>query len=127
MVPLRVLDDVPEHRRVRVPQAGAGLRALAERFGRVGAVSEPWGGGVEAVGGGSLDQFGQDGVLGLEIEVEAPPQDTDVATPIARFWSSVGDSAARLGSCRKPPVARYTLSGKGCRDSAAQGGLPSHM
>jgi hypothetical protein len=99
MVALPVLDDGPEHRRVRVSQAGAGLRALAERFGRVGEVSEPWGGGVEALDDGSLDQFAQDGVLGVEVEVEveAPPQDTDVATPSARFWSSAGDSAARLG------------------------------
>src|ERR1035437_7758009 len=95
MVALPVLDDGPEHRRVRVSQAGAGLRALAERFGRVGEVSEPWEGGVEALDDGSLDQFAQDGVLGVEVEV--PPQDTDVATPSARFWSSAGDSAARLG------------------------------
>ncbi len=60
------LDDGPEHRRARVPRAGAGLRALAERFGRVGGVSEPWGGGVEAPGDGSLDQFGEDGVLGAK-------------------------------------------------------------
>jgi hypothetical protein len=52
MVALPVLDDGPEHKRVRVPQAGAGLRALAERFGRVDGVSEPWGGGVEALGDG---------------------------------------------------------------------------
>src|ERR1019366_581914 len=99
MVALPVLDDGPEHRRVRVSQAGAGLRALAERFGRVGEVSEPWEGGVEALDDGSLDQFAQEGVLGVEVEVEVevPPQDTDVATPSARFWSSAGDSAARLG------------------------------
>src|ERR1019366_1577795 len=88
IVPLPVLDDGPEHRRVRIPRAGAGLRGLADRLRRVDGVSEPWGGGVEGLGDGSLDQFGQDGVLG--VEVDAPPQDTDVATPIVRFWPSAG-------------------------------------
>src|ERR1039458_10252942 len=99
MVALPVLDDGPEHRRVRVSQAGARLLYIGERFGGVGEVSEPWEGGVEALDDGSLDQFAQDGVLGVEVEVEVevPPQDTDVATPSARFWSSAGDSAARLG------------------------------
>jgi hypothetical protein len=65
------------------PQFGPGGDAGAQRGRRVGGDGQPGRRGVVAAGDGAPDEFGQDVVLAVEVEVEAAAGDTGRGEDVA--------------------------------------------
>src|SRR6185437_14654460 len=78
-----VLHDGAQDRRALPPQLGARGDPGAQRGRRVGGDGQPGGSGVVAAGDGAPDEFGQDVVLAVEVEVEAAAGDAGHGEDVA--------------------------------------------